>query len=268
MTEDEELRPFVAFRQSADDYDLNLGTREGEGILQPSAPGLLDAIEQYVHDQDEEPGTEAQRRQREIEEGDEQRLPEDEDEERVAIFQELNQADKKVPWKERYEVIKRQFPSVESLKWKEVFRQDPTIMGRILNDIIKVEVAPKGRPGKRPPLDRGQAGEIFQRYKGNDYALVEFPSAVNHLKQSMSIRTFARKCSMSPAHAYRLMTGYREPTIEDMEMIAQACGKHPSYFHEWRMAYVCRLFIERGDQVPEAGIVLYNKAIEARKELP
>lgn len=195
-----------------------------------------------------------------VEDDDEPLTPDEEDEAKLDIFREMNDRPKKVPWTERYEVIRQQFPSIDRLNWNEVFRQDPTIMGRILNDIIKVEVAPAGRPGKRPSLDKGEAREIYARYKGEDFAVVPFAKACTGLKRKNSIRQFARKCNMSPSHAYRLLIGHKPPTIEDMEMVAKAYGKHPSYFHEWRMAYVCKVFIDRGDAVPEAGIVLYMKA--------
>ena len=43
----------------------------------------------------------------------------------------------KMPWKERYQLIVSVFPSVETLDWNEVFRADPAILGRIVNDIIR-----------------------------------------------------------------------------------------------------------------------------------
>lgn len=187
-------------------------------------------------------------------------------EERLEPFDELNARETKVPWKERYEVIKTQFPAVQRLDWEKVFRADPTIMGNILNDIIKVEVAPKGRPGKRPALDKEQARQVLKRYQGEDYTLLPFPKAVHRLKGTTSVRQFARKVSMSPSYAYNLMTGYKEPTVEDMQLVAQAYGKHPSYFYEYRVAFITGLMAERVDYAPESSIIYYERAISARQE--
>lgn len=187
-------------------------------------------------------------------------------EERLAPLQGLNADERKIPWRDRYEVIKRQFPSVVSLDWEKVFRADPTIMGNILNDIIKVEVAPRGRPGKRPALDKEQAREVLSRYRSEDYTLLPFAKAVNRLKQTSSVRQFARKVSMSPTYAYNLMTGSRQPTVEDMELVAGAYGKHPSYFYEYRVAFIATLVAERVEYAPESSIIYYERVLDAERE--
>lgn len=187
-------------------------------------------------------------------------------EERMAPFHEMADADRKIPWKERYEVIQRQFPSVEGLNWEKVFRADPTIMGNILNDIIKVEVAPKGRPGKRPALDKAQARAVLSQYRSEDYTLLPFNQAVNRLKKTNSVRQFARKVSMSPTYAYKLMMGYREPSVEDMELVAEAYGKHPSYFYEYRVGFVLSLMAERVEWSPESSIIYYERAMKAQRD--
>lgn len=186
--------------------------------------------------------------------------------EQLEPFSELNARSKRVPWKDRYEVVKQQFPSVESLDWEKVFRADPTIMGNILNDIIKVQVAPKGRPGKRPALEKEQAREVLKQYRGEDYTLLPFPKAVTRLKGKLSVRQFARKVSMSPTYAYNLMTGYKEPTVVDMQIVADAYGKEPSFFYEYRVAYIAALMAERVDYAPESSIIYYERALEARKK--
>lgn len=189
--------------------------------------------------------------------------PEEQVEETIAPFRKMNDSDKKVSWADRYSVIKEQFPSVEKLDWNKVFRADPTIMGNILNDIIKVEVAPKGRPGKRPALTREEAKEFWSKYQRADYTVEPFAKALNQLKGTTSIRQMARKVSMSPSHAYNLMTGRNQPKVEDMELVAAAYNKHPSYFYEYRVAFVAASMSERIDYAPESSIIYYERVIEA-----
>jgi transcriptional regulator with XRE-family HTH domain len=270
-----DFEPFVAFVQSDfPDVDLDAPLPlTGEDVL-PVSTSFFGVLQQKILDPEEgeaaigeevfkvdqadaiRPPERATNKTAAVKDGSEQLEP----------FAELNARDKRVPWKDRYEVVKQQFPSVQSLDWERVFRADPTIMGNILNDIIKVEVAPKGRPGKRPALEKEQAREVLSRYKSEDYTLLPFAKAVNRLKETQSVRQFARKVSMSPTYAYNLMMGYRDPSVEDMELVASAYGKNPSYFYEYRVAYVTSLMAERMDYAPESSIIYYERAVQARRD--
>lgn len=266
--------PFVAFMGEPDGESVYLLPDTASGLLRPTGPLSFDPIQQKIVEDEpddlEIPSSEYKSGPISIPDratnDTVDKRPAEQLEERLEIFDELNARDRKVPWRERYEVIQRQFPSVASLDWERVFKTDPTIMGNILNDIIKVEVAPKGRPGKRPALDKEQAREVLSRYRSEDYTLLPFSKAVNRLKDTASVRQFARKVSMSPTYAYKLMMGYKEPSIEDMQLVARAYGKEPSYFYEYRVAFVATLMAERMDYAPESSIIYYERAVQARRE--
>lgn len=274
MTSDD-FEPFVAFVQDDTEAPAWIPDR-AENVLHPESDSLFEILQQKIVDEDDEttliapasssegPTSKARPPERASNDTVESKTPEAL-QEQLEPFEELNSREKKVPWKERYEVVKTQFPSVQSLDWEKVFRSDPTIMGNILNDIIKVQVAPKGRPGKRPALDKEQARDILKQYQGEDYTLLPFPKAVTRLKQQQSVRQFARKVSMSPTYAYKLMTGAKPPTVEDMELVAEAYGKDPSFFYEYRVAFIATLMVERVDYAPEASIIYYERAMQARK---
>lgn len=248
--------PFVAYIPPPDGETIYLLPETASGII-----AVDDSIieQQLFEEPDHRPADRAENERVAS-------TPEEVLEEKLEPFDELNARPKKASWKERYEVIQQQFPSVVALDWEKVFRADPTIMGNILNDIIKVEVAPKGRPGKRPALDKEQAREVLKRYQGEDYTLLPFPKAVHRLKDQASVRQFARKVSMSPTYAYKLMMGYKEPSVEDMELVAQAYRKHPSYFYEYRVAFITSLMVERVDYAPESSIIYYQRAMQARRD--
>lgn len=230
---------------ASDNIDKNDGIESSDQDFQGSDTDSSEDSEKLVSDRAENDTVKA--------------TPEEEIEMMLEPFKEMNGRDKRVPWNERYEVIQEQFPSINNLDWNKVFRADPTIMGNILNDIIKVEVAPKGRPGKRPALSRDEAEEFWGKYQKQDYTLKPFAKALNELKGTTSIRQMARKVSMSPSYAYNLMTGYKQPKVEDMILVAQAYGKHPSYFYEYRVAYVTAVMSERIDYAPESSIIYYER---------
>lgn len=266
----DEFEPFVAFVQSPPDVDLDAPLPSGAGLVGPEV-SFFEVLEAKILDAEEldqpiapsdRPGGPSELPERASNETAVKRT----DEPDLEPFRELNAHDKRVPWKDRYEVVKTQFPSVVDLDWEKVFRADPTIMGNILNDIIKVQVAPKGRPGKRPALDRSEATEVLKQYRGEDYTILPFAKAINRLKNTLSVRQFARKVSMSPTYAHNLITGYKQPTVEDMLLVADAFGKKPSYFYEYRVAFITALMVERVDYAPESSIIYYERALEARRK--
>ncbi len=173
--------------------------------------------------------------------------------------------DDKMPWKQRVEVIHRQFPSVDQLDWNSVFKTDPAILGRIVNDIIKQEQARPGTPGKRPSLDPQVASQRIQELAGEDYSLLGFHDAFNNLKGTRSIRHVADKVGLDKSLVLKLLHGKINPTMEHMETIASGFKKQPGYFHEYRVAYVLSMMFALMNDGPESAIVQYRKLSEIMK---
>lgn len=170
----------------------------------------------------------------------------------------------KMPWRERYQLIVSVFPSVENLDWNEVFRADPAILGRIVNDIIKQEQARPGTPGKRPALDPEVASQRIRELSGEDYSLLPFEQAFNNLKGDRSVRHVASMVGLDKSMVHKLLTGKTHPTMEQMEKIAAGFKKQPGYFHEYRVAYVLSMMFALMDDGPESAIVQYRKLREMR----
>lgn len=171
--------------------------------------------------------------------------------------------DEKMPWAERYKEIKRVFPSVETLDWSKVFRSDPAIMGRIINDVLKIDQAQPGRPGKRPALDVDRAEEKLRRLRGEDYTILPFVEAVQAARGDKSIRSLAYYSELPKSTVHRLLEGTATPTIEQIEAISKGLRKDPSYFIEYRVAFVIAGLTEMMAQAPESTIVHYEKLIKA-----
>lgn len=167
--------------------------------------------------------------------------------------------DGKMPWDERAKRIRKVYPSTANLDWEAVFRVDPMVMTRVINDMQKLEVASTGRPGKRPAVSGEDAMQYMKRYQNEDYTILEFKDAFGVLKGDRSFRAMAHKCGLSLDMTQRLLDGRAKPSAETMEKIARAYKKHPSFFVEYRIAYVVAMLTYRMEAIPEASIVPYLK---------
>jgi len=172
-------------------------------------------------------------------------------------FREANE--KKISWEERRALIHKQFPSTTKLDWYKVFEQDPSIMGKILNDILKIDLAEPGKPGKRPALDAKAAEQKLRQYDGSDYTILSFPEAFRILSGNRSIRHIASKTGLDRNMVYRLLRGEVEPTSDTIEIVAVAFNKHPSYFLEYRMGYIFGVLFNKLESIPESTITFYRK---------
>lgn len=177
--------------------------------------------------------------------------------ERLEPFKEVNE--KKVPWDERFGLIKKQFPSVAALDWYKVFGEDSALMGRIINDIIKVDAAQPGKPGKRPAVDPETAQQRLRQMVGDDYTALPFQDAFKALSHDRSIRGIANKTKLDRNYVHRLLNGTATPSAEVMEQVAYAFGKDPSYFAEYRVAYLFAVLFYKLEQTPEASVAFYRK---------
>lgn len=175
-------------------------------------------------------------------------------------------AEQKLPWSKRREIIKKQFPSIDRLDWQAVFKQDPAVAGKIINDILKADVAEPGRPGKRPSLDNTEARIRVNQIRDDDYTVEAFHRAATLLKGDRSIRHFSNTTGINKDVLVKLLKGSMEPTIEHMEKMAKGVKRHPSYFLEYRIAYVTKILVERMNQYPEASIVQYTRVRDTMRE--
>jgi transcriptional regulator with XRE-family HTH domain len=185
----------------------------------------------------------------------------------LAIFSNPDGSKIKMPWNERVKKIEEFWPSVKRLDWNEVFRQDPTVMGRIINDIIKMEAAVPGRPGKRPNVSREETERHLRRLTGEDYTTLPFAEALDELRGDRSVRHLMRILGMSRDHTWRLLVGKKVPTTDDMEIVAEAFEKDPSYFLEYRLAYIVGFIYDRLEQHEDATVLHYRRIKNAAKKV-
>lgn len=165
---------------------------------------------------------------------------------------------KKVPWEERRALINQEFPSTVKLDWYRAF-EDIDLFGRILRDILKIEQARPGRSGPRPVLDRETAQVRLRQMMGQDFTELDFTEAVYVLSGGVSQRELAAKVGLDRNLLQRIFSGKRVPDLYTMEVFAEYFGKDPSYFLEYRMAYVLSALGEKMSSAPEMTIDLYKR---------
>ena len=165
----------------------------------------------------------------------------------------------KVPWAERKKIVNAQFPTTVDLDWERVFRADPHILGQLINDILKVDSAVPGRPGKRPALDIKLAEERLRKIVGDDYTALPFADAVYALMGDHSVLWLAQKTGMNKSYVYRMMSGQSNVALENIEIVAKTFRKDPSYFVEYRLAYIIGVLTRKLESMPDATVGFYGR---------
>lgn len=167
---------------------------------------------------------------------------------------------KRVSWTERVALIEKQFPDSIRLDWHEAFK-DIELFGRIWRDIAKVDPDAPGRSGPRPALDKRQAMERYRQLSGADFTEYPFHEAFQILRREKSVRVLSEMTTIDRNMIGKLLSGTRHPEIWMIEQVAKAFKKKPSYFLEYRVAYILGAMGERITSNPEMSVDLYRKII-------
>lgn len=184
--------------------------------------------------------------------------------ERLRPFREMNASTEKIPLQKRLDTVKSQFPRTESFDWRKAFDKDLDLFARIMRDVLKVDQAVPGRPGPRPGLDYERGVKSLRQMMGQDYSTLDFASTFEFLVGDRSLSHTAAKTGLSRSQVHRLLRGEVDPDIYEIEQVAEAFGKHPSFFAEYRAAFVVAALSERLMSAPESTIGFYRRIQEAR----
>lgn len=178
----------------------------------------------------------------------------------LAPFQKLNEDEKKsgkkISWKERYAIICEQFPSVDRINWVEAFN-DLDLWGRIVKDLLEEDQ--KATDGVRRPLDEVRASQRLRQLMGVDFAYLPFVETFKVLAGNRSVRNLARKIGLSTTMTFDLRSGARVPDAYALEQIAGAFNKDPSYFVEYRVAYIVQALADHMSLSPETTVDLFKR---------
>jgi hypothetical protein len=168
--------------------------------------------------------------------------------------------------------IRSRYPSLSALAaplaegespWSVAFKARPDAMHALLADFIKQAYATPGRIGQRPMPKEEQVDFKALIYgEENEQPLVEvLPRLV---KTDMG--SFARSVHMSRTQCQRMFKGEYHPTVAEIRLIANAVGKPPTFFIEYRNAMVILALINLFDERPGIATSLYRKYLEVRME--
>lgn len=163
----------------------------------------------------------------------------------------------------RNALMHQRFPSSATLNWQKAFRNDPELLGRVLRDILKLDRVVPGRHGPRPGPDPVRDGPALDRLRGLDpgrhpYSLQPFLVAFAHLVGKRSVRAVAAKVGFNASRVYRLLKG-GDPTMAEMEAIAAAFGRQPSYFAEYRVRSIHTAIGDELAADPHHSIEVYER---------
>lgn len=172
---------------------------------------------------------------------------------------------RKDAWHQRAKEIYARFPEVQDLDWNAALNRDEELFARVLRDMLKLEQAIPGRSGPRPSLDEDAARGRLERILGRDFTVEPFRAAFKKLVKDDSIRDTAKLTGLNRNVVYRLHNGEMEADGYHMQAIAEAYGKHASYFLEWRVLYICKSMISRLEWNPEATITTYRELDNQRR---
>lgn len=175
----------------------------------------------------------------------------------AAFRQEMSPADRK-------RLLREKFPSTAQLNWEKAFDSDIDLLGHMLRDILKLDMAVQGAAGRRPGLEEDEARPSLDRLMGRDptshvYSVLPFPATFRLLVGKRSLRAMAAKVDMPKTRIHRLLNGTEVPNPQEMERIAAAFHKQPSYFVEYRVQAIAATIFTVLRQEPEASIGVYER---------
>lgn len=166
---------------------------------------------------------------------------------------------RRVPWKERVDLIHKEFPSTTNVDWLDNF--DEADIARIIRDILKFDQVENGRSGPRPGLEYEKGMQSWRDLIGEEYSDLPFHQSFAILARNNSLTAIARKTNISRSRVHRLLRNEERPTVGDMRQVAEAYGKRPPYFFEYRCEYILAAVALRLDKEPELAAVLYRKLV-------
>jgi transcriptional regulator with XRE-family HTH domain len=108
---------------------------------------------------------------------------------------------------------------------------------------------------------------LFSNLLGDNYSEQNFAITLTKLKKdtNLSIRALGEELGMDKMLIHRLLTDKQKPSLAQIELVAEYFNKQPSYFLEWRIAYVITFIYEALNKYTESSVIIFKKLKPARK---
>lgn len=184
------------------------------------------------------------------------------------------------------EELAEKYPSMRSLMaptakarrtaWVYAFTERPEAMEDLLSDMIKQAYAKPGRIGQRPmPKEEDVNLDVLLHGEYTEEPLdVSLPPLIK-----ISQRAFCTKIHMNRRIFQRVLLPDKDekgrpnpekyhPDMETLQRIAEAVGKPPSYFLEWRQMAATAAFVNLITERPGIATALYRQYLHSQKFSP
>ncbi|MBP7629497.1 MAG: helix-turn-helix transcriptional regulator [Acidimicrobiales bacterium] len=165
-------------------------------------------------------------------------------------------------WDNIVDTMKRDRPSLSDPEWASTIasHMDEDVLGAIIADIIKVEDSTHGRGVRTIPSERVALARL-QDLRNGGFTTQPFALAMRHITAGRSLRGISAKTGISRSQAHRLLTGACSPTVPEMKAIAEAYGRNPWYFAEWRVQMITAAISDYLAEQPEHTIHLTKRML-------
>lgn len=130
------------------------------------------------------------------------------------------------------------------IDWASLFQGDPDLLDKVLAGV--------GRVGTRGTQSREVGSRRYISLNLEDFSEHPFRKAVKILLRGRSLNELGLELNLDA------------PTKDDIERAAEAFDRHPSYFIEYRINYVCAALAAFLEDHPETCSAWYIKARQSK----
>lgn len=143
----------------------------------------------------------------------------------------------RVDWDAKALELSGDFPLVTEAGFLAKLR-NPELMGPILRDLLRLQAV--SRRGKTAMPELGEGVDQLTAMFGLAYDVRPFAVAFAALASPAANNTVARKVGLSKDRVQRLRAGTLAPTMDEIESIALAYGRQPTWFADYRRMLILR----------------------------
>lgn len=179
------------------------------------------------------------------------------------------------------DALAEKYPSLKTLvappgeaspgAWVAAFTLRPEALESMLADLIKQTYAQPGRIGQRP-MPREEEVNLDTLLNG-DYTEEPLTEVLPKFVRNTTHQAFAAKILMSKRTYQRIFLpdSHKDkywPKMDEIERIAAAVGKPPSYFLEYRLMAAQAAFLRLITDRPALATRLYREYLQVSKRSP